>query len=140
MFRFILHQIMTNHSDITSLDDIKLLVDTFYSKVQEDEIIGPIFNQKIGDLWTEHLEKMYRFWETILLDVHSYSGSPFPPHKQLPIAKEHFDRWIKIFSETTDSLFLGPLAEEAKLRAQNMAEMFRYKIEYFRNLEKSQLE
>jgi hemoglobin len=129
---------MTPQTDITIFDDIKLLVDTFYSKVQKDEFIGPIFNEKIGNRWPEHLEKMYRFWQTILLEVHSYSGSPFPPHKQLPVAKEHFDRWMEIFTATTDSLFVGPLAEEAKLRAKNMAEMFHYKIDYFRNLEKNQ--
>ncbi|MDI6044935.1 group III truncated hemoglobin [Flavobacterium yafengii] len=129
---------MAQLNDITTFDDIKLLVDTFYSKVQKDEFIGPIFNEKIGNRWPEHLEKMYRFWQTILLEVHSYSGSPFPPHKQLPVAKEHFDRWMEIFTKTTDSLFVGPLAEEAKLRAKNMAEMFNYKIDYFRNLEKNQ--
>jgi hemoglobin len=68
---------------------------------------------------------------TILLEEHTYSGSPFPPHKQLPIAKEHFDRWMEIFTSTTDELF-EPLLE-AKLRAKNMAEMFNYKINYFRN-------
>jgi hemoglobin len=129
---------MTPQTDITTFDDIKLLVDTFYSKVQKDDYIGPLFNERIGDRWPEHLEKMYRFWQTILLEVHSYSGSPFPPHKQLPVAKEHFDRWMQIFTATTDRLFVGPLAEEAKLRAKNMAEMFNYKIDYFRNLEKNQ--
>ena len=124
---------MTKLTDITTLEDIKLLVDTFYSKVQKDEFIGPIFNEKIGDRWPEHLEKMYRFWQTILLEVHTYSGSPFPPHKQLPVAKEHFDRWMEIFTTTTDELFDGVIAEEAKLRAKNMAEMFNYKIDYFRN-------
>jgi hemoglobin len=128
---------MAQPNDITTFEDIKLLVDTFYSKVQKDEFIGPIFNEKIGNRWPEHLEKMYRFWQTILLEVHSYSGSPFPPHKQLPVAKEHFDRWMEIFTKTTDSLFVGPLAEEAKLRAKNMAEMFHYKIDYFRNIEKN---
>ena len=129
---------MTAKNDITSLEDIKLLVDTFYSQVQKDDFIGTIFNEKIGDRWPEHLEKMYRFWQTILLEVHSYSGSPFPPHKQLPVAKEHFDRWMELFTQTTDSLFIGPLADEAKFRAKNMAEMFNYKIEYFRNEEKNQ--
>jgi hemoglobin len=124
---------MTILKDITSLEDIKLLVDTFYSKVQKDDLIGPIFTEKIGDRWPEHLEKMYRFWQTILLEVHTYSGSPFPPHKQLPVAKEHFDRWMEIFTATTDELFDGVIAEEAKLRAKNMAEMFNYKINYFRN-------
>ncbi|WP_418262195.1 group III truncated hemoglobin [Flavobacterium faecale] len=119
--------------DITTLDDIKLLVNTFYDKVQKDDLIGPIFNQKIGHRWDEHLEKMYRFWQTILLEVHSYSGSPFPPHKHLPVEKEHFNRWMEIFTDTVNTSFEGTIADEAKLRAKNMAEMFHYKIEYFRN-------
>ena len=129
---------MTTHKDISGLEDIKLLVNTFYAKVQQDKIIGPIFNEKIGNRWPEHLEKMYRFWQTILLEVHTYSGSPFPPHKQLPVAAAHFEHWMSIFTETIDNLFSGPLADEAKLRAQNMAEMFNYKIDYFRNAEKNQ--
>jgi hemoglobin len=121
---------MTN-KDITNIEDIKLMVDTFYSNVRKDELIGHIFDEKIGNRWSEHLEKMYRFWQTILLEEHTYSGSPFPPHRQLPVEKKHFTRWMAIFAETVDSLFSGPLAEEAKLRAKNMAEMFNYKIEYF---------
>ncbi|KIO52823.1 group III truncated hemoglobin [Flavobacterium hibernum] len=122
--------------DISSLGDIKLLVNTFYAKVQDDDLIGPIFNQKMLGRWPEHLEKMYRFWQTILLEEHTYSGSPFPPHKQLPIDQAHFDRWMEIFTSTVDFLFVGKLAEEAKVRAANMAYMFNYKIEYFRNAEK----
>lgn len=125
---------MTPLKDIKTLDDIKLLVDTFYGKVQKDELIGPIFNEKIGNNWPAHLERMYRFWQTILLEEHTYSGSPFPPHKHLPVGKEHFNRWMEIFTETINELYAGALAEEAKLRAKNMAEMFFYKIEYFRNI------
>ena len=121
--------------DISTLDDIKLLVNTFYEKVQKDDLIGPIFNQKMIGRWPEHLEKMYRFWQTILLEEHTYSGSPFPPHKQLPVNQAHFDRWMELFTATVDNLFVGKLAEEAKVRAANMAYMFNYKIEYFRNLE-----
>ncbi|WP_166921002.1 group III truncated hemoglobin [Flavobacterium poyangense] len=124
--------------DISSLGDIKLLVNTFYAKVQDDDLIGPIFNQKMLGRWPEHLEKMYSFWQTILLEEHTYSGSPFPPHKQLPIDQVHFDRWMEIFTTTVDFLFVGKLAEEAKARAANMAYMFNYKIEYFRNLEEQQ--
>lgn len=124
---------MKKYRDINSLEDIKIIVNTFYSKVQDDPIIGPIFNEKIGDRWPEHLEKMYRFWQTILLEEHTYSGSPFPPHKHLPVEKEHFNRWMEIFTTTIYDIFSGPLAEEAILRANNMAEMFNYKIQYFRN-------
>lgn len=121
--------------DISSLGDIKLLVNTFYAKVQDDDLIGPIFNEKMLGRWPEHLEKMYRFWQTILLEEHTYSGSPFPPHKHLPVNQAHFDRWMEIFNSTVDFLFVGKLAEEAKVRAANMAYMFNYKIEYFRNAE-----
>ncbi len=119
--------------DISNIEDIKLLVNTFYEKVQNDDLIGPIFNEKMIGRWPEHLEKMYRFWQTLLLEEHTYSGSPFPPHKHLPVNQSHFDRWMEIFTETVDSLFAGKLAEEAKVRAANMAYMFNYKIEYFRN-------
>ena len=119
--------------DIENIEDIKLLVNTFYGKVRENELIAPIFAEVIQDQWPVHLEKMYRFWQTILLEVHSYSGSPFPPHKHLPVDKAHFDRWMEIFITTTDTLFKGPIAEEAKLRAKNMAELFNYKINYFRD-------
>lgn len=121
--------------DISNIEDIKILVNTFYEKVQKDDLIGPIFNEKMMGRWPQHLEKMYRFWQTILLEEHTYSGSPFPPHKQLPVNQSHFDRWMEIFTTTVDSLFVGKLAEEAKVRAANMAYMFNYKIEYFRNSE-----
>lgn len=123
----------SSKKDIGTLEDIKLMVDTFYGNVRKDELLAPIFEEKIGQRWEEHLEKMYRFWQTILLEEHTYSGSPFPPHKQLAVEKKHFSRWVEIFDQSIDSLFVGPLTEEAKLRAKNMAEMFNYKIEYFRH-------
>jgi hemoglobin len=119
--------------DITNIEDIQLMVDTFYSNIRKDELLGTIFDEKIGNRWPEHLEKMYRFWQTILLEEHTYSGSPFPPHKQLPVEKQHFNRWMDIFTQTVDSLFAGKNADEAKLRGKMMAEMFNHKIEYFRH-------
>jgi hemoglobin len=35
--------------DITNIGDIQLLVNTFYTKVQKDDLIGAIFNEKIGN-------------------------------------------------------------------------------------------
>jgi hemoglobin len=57
---------MTPETDVT-FDDIKLLVRYFCSKVS-DEFIGPIFNEKIGDPWPEHLEKNVSFLANILLE------------------------------------------------------------------------
>ncbi len=120
-------------NEILNLTDVKLLVDTFYDKVREDELLNPIFNKVISEHWPEHLEKMYRFWQTILLEQHTYFGSPFVPHDKLPVEKEHFDRWLQLFFSNIDEQFKGEKAEEAKWRAKKMAEMFQMKIEMNKN-------
>ena len=112
---------------ITSQEEIQLLVNTFYGRVRQNELIGPIFEERIQDNWQVHLEKMYRFWGSILLDENSYSGHPFAPHVKLPIQKEHFETWLKIFTSTVDELFEGEVAEEAKLRAKTIAHIFESK-------------
>ena len=119
--------------EILTLNEITLLVDTFYGKVQEDALLAPVFNERIGDRWPEHLEKMYTFWQTVLLEERTYFGAPFPPHARLPIDAEHFQRWMELFTETVDELFTGEKATEAKWRAARMAEMFQYKLDAMRN-------
>jgi hemoglobin len=120
-------------TDITNLNDIKVLVDNFYTKIRDEKLLGPIFNGIIGDNWPAHLTKMYGFWQTLLLDTPAYSGSPFLKHAKLPIAKEHFDRWMELFNETVDEHFSGAKADEAKWRAARMSEMFQYKLDYLKN-------
>lgn len=115
-------------SDIQTLTDVKLLVDSFYEKVRGDAVLGKVFNDAIGDRWPAHLEKMYAFWQTILLEEHTYYGSPFMPHAKLPIGEKHFDRWLALFDQTVDEYFSGDKAYEAKWRADRMALMFKIKI------------
>ncbi|HYG40867.1 MAG TPA: group III truncated hemoglobin [Cytophagales bacterium] len=124
---------MNTKNDIQGIEDIKLLVDTFYAKVRKDELLADIFNNVIQDHWPEHLEKLYKFWQTVLLKDHTYFGSPFVPHAGLPVNIEHFNRWIALFYETLDENFEGQVTDEAKWRAAKMAEMFHYKIEFYRN-------
>ena len=124
---------MNQNTDIINLEDIKLLVDTFYSKVKEDDKLAIIFNTKIEDRWPQHLEKMYRFWQTVLLEEHTYYGSPFVPHAKLPVDATHFERWLELFYSTVDELFVGQKAERAKWQGQRMAEMFHTKIEYYKH-------
>jgi hemoglobin len=96
-------------------------------------LLADIFNNKIEDRWPQHLEKMYRFWQTVLLEEHTYFGSPFVPHAKLPVSAEHFDQWLKMFYATVDDLFEGEKATRAKWQGQKMAEMFHSKIEYYKN-------
>lgn len=118
---------------ILTVDDIRLLVDTFYDRIKTDALLGPVFNERIKEQWPVHLDKMYRFWQTILLEQHTYFGAPFPPHAQLPVDHTHFEAWLALFTITVDELFTGEKAAEAKWRAGKMAEMFQLKIAYLKD-------
>ena len=115
-------------NDIIHLDDIKVLVDSFYDKVREDALLAPIFNEVIQDRWPKHLETMYTFWQTILLGEHTYRGNPFGPHAELFITKIHFDRWLELFYKTVNDQFEGEKAEEAMWRASRIAEVFQNRL------------
>lgn len=123
---------MNTKQDIRNLADIILMVDTFYSEVRRDALIGPVFESRIRDQWPRHLGIMYSFWQTVLLSEHTYQGSPFLKHATLPIGKEHFDRWLMLFTQCVDGLFSGEKAEEAKLRAARMATMFQIKLDHLK--------
>lgn len=123
---------MNSRTDILTLEDVTELVNTFYDKVRQNDLLGPVFNDRIADKWPEHLEKMYRFWQTILLEEHTYFSRPFPPHATMPIDGSHFQQWMALFTQTVDELFEGGKAEEAKWRAGKMAALFQSKIEYIK--------
>lgn len=116
--------------DIENLDDIKVLVDEFYGKVRQDELLKNIFEEVIQDRWPQHLEKMYRFWQTVLLGKHTYKGSPFPPHSHLPVDAEHFNRWVKLWIQTVKRHYTGKRADKAIWQGTRMAEMFQSKIQF----------
>lgn len=115
--------------DIETRDDVVVLVDTFYRNVQQDDLIGPVFASRIApDAWPAHLNRMYTFWTTILLNEPGYSGQPFEKHRDMPIEQAHFDRWVGLFKQIVDNLFEGPVANEAKYRAELMGHLFLAKL------------
>lgn len=117
-------------NDIQNREDIIRLVDTFYGRVRRNELLGAVFNPRLEGRWPEHLEKMYDFWQTVLLYEHTYSGHPFAPHATMPIQKEHFDTWVQLFTETVYELFEGPVADDAAERAARMSLIFQSKLYY----------
>ncbi|GAB3313071.1 group III truncated hemoglobin [Hymenobacter humi] len=114
--------------DIQTEADIKALVDTFYDKVNADPLLAPVFNDFAHVDWPAHLPRMYDFWSSILLHTARYSGQPFLKHIPLPINEAHFQHWLTLFFRTVDELFAGPVADEAKLRAQNIARVFEARL------------
>lgn len=119
--------------DISSKEDIKLLVDTFYNKVQANITLGYIFNDVAKLNWDEHLPKMYSFWGSLLLQEHTYQGNPMQIHVELSkittMSSVEFSEWINLFYQTVDELFEGEIASEAKIRAANIARLMQHRIE-----------
>ncbi|MCC9136468.1 group III truncated hemoglobin [Pontibacter silvestris] len=117
--------------DIENEADIKLLVDTFYSNVNNDELLAPVFNEFAQVNWERHLPVMYTFWSSVLFGSTAYKGQPFPKHLRLPIEQTHFNRWVSLFTSTVDKLFKGPKAEDTKFRASSIARIFQMKLGLF---------
>lgn len=118
--------------EIKNFETVSLMVDLFYTDVRNDKLIGPVFSEVIGDNWTAHLEKMYRFWDSILFGSATYKGNPFDVHKVLPINEIHFSRWISLFKASIERNFEGEVAENALEKAQFIARVFEGKLKFLR--------
>lgn len=118
--------------DITSREDIVLLVNTFYEAVRKNDVLNYIFNDVAAIDWEAHLPKMYSFWSSLLLAEHSYTGNPMVKHIELSkmtnMTEVEFDQWLLLFNTTVDELFVGETATQAKLRAGNIARLMLHKI------------
>src|SRR5215475_7260222 len=109
----------------TGIDDtiIERLVRAFYARVQADPLIGPVFAARIED-WDAHIAKLCAFWSSVALMTGRYHGQPMQAHIELPIAAEHFDRWIALFEDTATSLCPPEAAAHFIERARRIADSF----------------
>jgi len=118
--------------DINDRNDIDLLVLRFYTLAMADGVIGFIFTDVAKLDLGDHLPIIGDFWETIVFQTGVYAAqgnNPLEVHGRLnertPLLPEHFDRWLEIFTETTDELFSGERADSIKLRAAAIADRMR---------------
>lgn len=87
--------------DAQFIDD---LVEAFYGKIREDELLGPIFAEKIAD-WPPHLARMKAFWRSVLHNSGEFAGNPMLKHLAIPgLDLTHFSRWLDLFYETLREL------------------------------------
>src|ERR1700740_1153234 len=85
----------------TGIDDamIERLVRAFYMRVQADPLLGPGVATPGYD-WGAHIAKLCAFWSWVALMTGRYHGQPMQAHMKLPVAPEHFDRWIGLVVHT----------------------------------------
>ena len=118
--------------DISSREEIILLLEKFYEKLLADPSINYFFTEIAAIDIKQHLPVIADFWEMVLLNHGIYHKNVMQIHmhlhEQSPISTEHFNTWLKYFIETTDSLFEGKVAELAKQRARSVATLMQIKF------------
>jgi truncated hemoglobin YjbI len=112
---------MTSATTITA-SSIVQLVDTFYARVREDAVLGPVFEEKLAGHWHEHMPRMYAFWTKVLLDTGEFQGNVFGKHMALSgIEREHFVHWLTLFKMTAIEVFGVEHADPAIVVANRIA-------------------
>src|SRR5262245_59623598 len=112
-------------TEIADRYDGDLLVRRFYQAVIPDATLGPIFHD-MGVDWSVHIPKLVDFWAGRLLGEPGYVGNPVGAHQPVldrcPFGSRELARWLELWEETIDELFVGDVAELAKERAYLAAE------------------
>lgn len=105
-------------------ESIAVLVDTFYDRVREDDLIGPVFNRVVAD-WPEHLAKLKDFWSSVILGTGRFKGNPMMAHLPIPeMDKDHLVRWLTLWQQTTFEIFEPEVAEVFLGKAIMVGERF----------------
>lgn len=109
---------------------IEKLVRAFYERVLEDELLNIFFIRTLGDdlqndKWYEHLHTLDNFWLSLLTGEGRYMGDPLMPHMFLGgLNVEHFERWLMLFRETLDELFMPEISIKIYGRAKALSTRF----------------
>jgi hemoglobin len=122
---------MGNDAQISEAQ-LKILIPRFYARVCDDALIGPVFNDAIGD-WKHHLQKLVDFWSSVMLTSGRYKGNPVGAHlKHLPaITPQMFDRWLMLWAEVTGETLSPGAAVALQSKAARIAESLKLAL-YFR--------
>jgi hemoglobin len=111
-------------ADITDASDVDLLVRRFYQAAIPDPLLGPLF-ETAGIDWSVHIPVLRAFWERELLGLPGYAANVVRAHRAAlgaaPFGRINLERWVELFDETVDELFVGPVAEHAKQRSAEIA-------------------
>ena len=119
-------------SDIQDIQDVEMLVDTFYQKVFNHDALSPFFKHLDYPI---HRVKMIQFWSFVLLDQPGYTTQVYDKHAHMRFDPILFDTWAQLFCETVQSLFQGEKADMAQSRAKMLAWTF---AEKFKNRDHAQ--
>lgn len=112
--------------DLDSPDELRRLVERFYARVAEDDLLRPVFVDQAQVNWPEHHAKITAFWAKLELGIPGFVGSPTQRHADLaevaPLRAEQFGRWIELFHDTIRGGWRGDHADSIMVRSWTIAE------------------
>lgn len=121
--------------DIQTREDIVQLVTTFYGRLFEDPVLGPIFTEIAKVDLDEHIPTFTNFWENILFRTGSYRGGFMAVHMRVhlmaTLTMPHVQRWLDYWESTVDELFAGPNANLVKVHANRVGVNMIRRLEEF---------
>ncbi|MBS0366500.1 MAG: group III truncated hemoglobin [Proteobacteria bacterium] len=108
--------------DAANIDDatIEMLVHTFYSRVRSDELLGPLFDERVPD-WDVHVQRMCLFWASVMLLEGRYATQALRRRAPPEFSRPHFSRWLQLFRQSALETCPGPAAELFIARAELIA-------------------
>ena len=109
---------------------IRTVVHQFYALAREDDVIGPIFRERVpDDHWAAHLDQIETFWTASLLGTRRYEGRPMPKHLAIKELNDtHFMRWLALFRHTVSTVCPPVTAQLFIDRSERIAASFRINI------------
>ncbi len=112
----------------------------FYHKAMRDEQIGHFFVLELGDdvtseEWIEHIDLLVDFWASVFLGDTLYKSDPYGPHFTIiNLRKEDFTRWIELFSEAANKVYVPEIANQFREKGISYSEDFMQKLSSDSNL------
>lgn len=111
-----------SHPDLCTEDEVTELVHTFYARVRQDAVLGPIFHAHIAD-WDHHLARLVDFWSAILRRTGRFSGAPMPRHAAIPgLSAALFQHWLRLFRDNAAEQPNQAMARQACEMAERIAQ------------------
>lgn len=104
---------------------LERLVESFYTRAQQDEVLGPVFARHVHD-WPSHFQTVADFWSNHTGGPPRYRGG-MGKHLRLGLRSEHFSRWLTLWEanarEQVGAELAGELAAIGRHVATNLQAM-----------------
>ena len=97
-----------------------ILVRNFYSALQLDPLLGPIFAEHVQS-WPEHYRTLTDFWAVQTGGPAEYRGRLVQAHERFRLGPEHYERWLAQWRQSCRLHFEEAEAGEMIVLAEGLA-------------------